>query len=67
MIRTEEAYKHTLKKLKEDIQIIEDQRTHFEKLGLTVEQATKALQPSVAFHEQPKEEITFYERTHNQK
>ena len=60
MIWTEGAYQHALKRLNEDIQIIEDQRTHFEKLGLTVKQVTKVLQPSVAFHDQLKEEISFY-------
>ncbi|MFC6038971.1 hypothetical protein ACFPYN_05825 [Paenisporosarcina macmurdoensis] len=67
MIKTEEAYQYALKRMNEDVQIIKDQRTHFEKLGLTEEQVTKALQPSFAFHNQLKEEIASYEKTLNQK
>lgn len=62
MIKTETAYKKTLKKLQEDQCFIEKQKKSLEKKGLTAEQVTKALQPTISFHEQLIEEVTYYER-----
>lgn len=62
MIKTETAYKKALKKLQEDQHFIESQKKSFKENGLTPEQVTKALQPTISFHEQLKEEVTYYER-----
>ena len=62
MIKTEGAYKKAIQRLDEDIEIIKEQTAHYEALGLSNEQVDKALQPTIAFHEQLKEEIAYYER-----
>lgn len=62
MIKTEPAYKKALDKLKEDKVFIDTQRKTLEEMGLTQEQVEKALQPSISFHEQLKEEVAYYER-----
>lgn len=61
MIKTESAYKKALEKLEEDRQFIAKQRKSLEELGLTEEQIEKAMQPSISFHEQLKEEVAYYE------
>lgn len=50
-----------MEKLEEDRQFIAKQRKSLEELGLTEEQIEKALQPSISFHEQLKEEVAYYE------
>lgn len=62
MIRTEREYQAMVKRLDEDINYIEQQRKHFEEMGLGEEQITRALQPALSFHEQLKEEVEYYER-----
>ncbi|BAQ10001.1 hypothetical protein OXB_1530 [Bacillus sp. OxB-1] len=62
MIKTETAYKKALEKLQEDKLFIQDQKKVLEEMGLTKEQVEKALQPSITFHEQLKEEVIYYER-----
>ncbi|WP_186669035.1 helix-turn-helix domain-containing protein [Sporosarcina sp. BP05] len=62
MIKTETAYKKSLEKLQEDKLFIRDQKKALEDMGLTGEQVEKALQPSITFHEQLKEEVVYYER-----
>lgn len=62
MIRTEREYQAMVKRLDEDINYIEQQRKHFEEMGLGAEQITRALQPALSFHEQLKEEVEYYER-----
>ena len=62
MIKTETAYKKALEKLKEDKRFIQSQKKELEEMGLTKEQIEKVLQPSITFHEQLKEEVTYYER-----
>ncbi|MEK4406523.1 helix-turn-helix transcriptional regulator [Sporosarcina sp. FSL K6-6792] len=62
MIKTETAYKKSLEKLQEDKLFIRDQKKVLEDMGLTGEQVEKALQPSITFHEQLKEEVVYYER-----
>ena len=62
MIKTETAYKKSLEKLQEDKLFIRDQKKALEDMGLTEEQVVKALQPSITFHEQLKEEVVYYER-----
>lgn len=62
MIKTESAYKKALEKLEEDKVFIAKQKKELEKMGLTNEQIERALQPSITFHEQLKEEVVYYER-----
>lgn len=62
VIKTEAAYSKALDKLKEDKLFIESQKKALEDMGLTQEQIEKALQPSISFHEQLKEEVVYYER-----
>ncbi|ADC49349.1 hypothetical protein BpOF4_06445 [Alkalihalophilus pseudofirmus OF4] len=62
MIKTEPAYRKALEKLKEDKVFIEKQKKTLQEMGLTKEQVEKALQPSISFHEQLKEEVAYYER-----
>lgn len=62
MIKTEQAYKQAIEQLQKDRLFIESQRKLFEEMGLSPGQITKALEPSVSFHEQLKEEVEYYER-----
>ena len=62
MIKTEVAYKKALEKLQEDKIFIQNQKKVLEEIGLTNDQVEKALQPSITFHEQLKEEVIYYER-----
>lgn len=62
VIKTESAYKKALEKLEEDKVFIAKQKRELEKMGLTNEQIERALQPSITFHEQLKEEVVYYER-----
>lgn len=61
MIKTEAAYKKSLAKLQEDKQFIRKQKKALEDMGLTDEQVERSLQPSITFHEQLKEEVSYYE------
>ena len=62
MIKTETAYKQAIEQLKKDRLYIEDQKKLFSEMGLTSEQITKAIEPTISFHEQLKEEVEYYER-----
>lgn len=62
MIKTESAYKKALEKLRADKAFIQEQKKELERMELTKEQVEKALQPSITFHEQLKEEVVYYER-----
>lgn len=61
MIKTETAYKKALNRLQEDQSFIQKQKKTLVDKGLTAEQVTKALQPTISFHEQLKQEVTSYE------
>ena len=62
MIKTEKEYQELVLKLENDLQFIELQREHFKNMDLTDEQVKKALEPSICFHEQLKEEVEYYEK-----
>ena len=62
MIKTDLDYKKAIEKLKEDLIFIETQRESLRNLGLTEEQIDRAIEPSISFHEQLKEEVEYYER-----
>lgn len=61
MIRTESEYQRALKQLGQDRHFIEQQRRHLQKAGLVGEELERALQPTLSFHEQLKEEVEAYE------
>lgn len=62
MIKTENAYRDAVKRLKQDQEFIKKQREMFENMGLSLEHIELALQPSISFHEQLKEEVEYYEK-----
>jgi DNA-binding XRE family transcriptional regulator len=62
MIKTDTAYKIAVEKLKEDLCFIGDQKESLKELGLSEDQISKAIEPSISFHEQLKEEVEYYER-----
>ncbi|MDR3587319.1 MAG: helix-turn-helix transcriptional regulator [Desulfosporosinus sp.] len=62
MIKTEKEYQELVLRLENDLQFIELQREHFIKMELTDEQVKKALEPSICFHEQLREEVEHYEK-----
>ncbi|MFD1067745.1 helix-turn-helix domain-containing protein [Oceanobacillus locisalsi] len=61
MIKTENAYKEAVLKLKQDEKFIASEKEKFKKMGLENEHIELALQPYVSFHEQLKEEVDYYE------
>lgn len=62
MIKTEKEYQVNLKRLENDQKFLNIQRKHFEEMGLTKDQIEKALEPSICFHEQLREEVEHYEQ-----
>ncbi|WP_047983550.1 helix-turn-helix domain-containing protein [Ornithinibacillus californiensis] len=62
MIKTESAYREAINKLKQDQEFIKQQRETFKKMGLDSDHIELALQPSISFHEQLKEEVEYYEK-----
>lgn len=62
MIKTEQAYKQAVEKLKQDKEFIKEQTEKFEEMGLEPEHIELAIQPYISFHEQLKEEVDYYER-----
>lgn len=61
MIKTDIDYQKSVEKLKEDLAFIEGQKKKLAELGLTEEQIDRAIEPSISFHEQLKEEVEYYE------
>jgi len=62
MIKTENAYKEAVLKLKQDKDFIEAEKKKFKEMGLEEDHIELAIQPYVSFHEQLKEEVDYYER-----
>ena len=62
MIKNESAYQKAVDKLKHDQEYIFSEKRRFEEIGLNAEQIEMAIQPLIAFHEQLKAEIEYYER-----
>lgn len=62
MIRTESEYQECLKRLQNDQDIIDKQRASLVALKMTAPQVERAMEPLLSFHEQLKEEVTWYER-----
>jgi DNA-binding XRE family transcriptional regulator len=62
MIRNEQEYRLALRRLAEDDQFAKAQRDAFIEAGLTREEVGRALEPTLAFHAQLREEVEWYER-----
>ena len=62
MLRTENEYKEALRRLAKDRDVIALQRVNLKELGLNVEQTERAMQPSICFYDQLKEEVEAYEK-----
>lgn len=62
MIRTESEYKSAIERLEKDRDFLAAQKSQFQAKGMTQREIDRAMQPSVSFHEQLKEEVDAYER-----
>jgi len=62
MIRNENEYREAVDRLEQDRQVIEQQKERFGEVGLSPEEIERALEPSLCFHEQLKEEVLVYEK-----
>lgn len=62
MIRTENEYKEAVKRLENDRTVIQKQERELLKLNLKPEEIKRAMEPTLSFHEQLKEEVEWYER-----
>lgn len=62
MIRNENEYQEALSRLKQDKEVITQQKKQLEEMGLSSEQLKNVLDPMLSFHEQLKEEVEWYER-----
>ena len=61
MIRTDSDYHRALEQLEQDAATIKAQRNHLESIGITGEQLQRAMEPTISFREQLKEEVETYE------
>src|SRR5437870_2553513 len=62
MIRTESEYQEALNRLAQDREFIEAQRRALEATGLSSDEVNRALDPTMSFHQQLLEEVTWYEK-----
>lgn len=62
MIRTESEYLRAQKDLLRDAAVIDEQRRHFERLGLSGAELQRVMEPMESFHAQLQEEVEVYER-----
>lgn len=62
MIKTESEYQECLKRLEEDLRVVEAQRKRLEEMKLPPDQVDLAMEPVLSFHAQLKEEVEWYER-----
>ncbi len=62
MIKTEDEYQECLRRLNQDLSVIEAQRKQLKEMNLSPEEIERALEPACSFHEQLKEEVEWYER-----
>lgn len=67
MIRTDKEYKELKQRMSKSAELLEQQRKHFESMGLSKEQVKRALMPTVSFQKQQLEELQFYERLKEKK
>ena len=62
MIKTEAEYQECLRRLNQDLEVIEAQRKQLIEMNLSSEEVERALEPVLSFHEQLKDEAEWYER-----
>lgn len=62
MIRTEREYQEMVKRLEQECDYIKLQKEKLQELGLTEEEVSRAMEPTLSFHEQLKEEVEYYEK-----
>ena len=62
MIKTEIEYKAMVQRLKSDLDYMRQQEKILQDMGLSEEEVCRAMEPSMSFHEQLKEEVEYYER-----
>ncbi len=62
MIRTEKAYKESIKRLKENQKVIDAQKAELQKLNLSAQDQRLAMAPILNFNQQIHDEIRQYEK-----
>ena len=62
MIRNEKEYKEAVRRLKQDIKVIQKQKKSLEGVNLSPEEINRALEPMLSFHQQLVEEVEWYEK-----
>ena len=62
MIRTEREYQYIVQRLEQECEYIKLQREKLQELGLTEEDVSRAMEPTLSFHEQLKDEVEYYEK-----
>jgi DNA-directed RNA polymerase specialized sigma subunit len=62
MIRNDQEYQATLKRVEQDRQVAAQQQAALEQAGLAPGEVERAMQPLLSFHAQLAEEVTWYER-----
>lgn len=62
MIKTDKEYRECLRRLEDDLDFLKKQRQLLVKEDLTAEEVERAMEPHLSFHEQLKDEVTWYER-----
>jgi DNA-directed RNA polymerase specialized sigma subunit len=62
MIRTNAEYEDAQRRLDQDRRVMSEQRAKLEELRLTPAEVERALEPSLSFHEQLREEVEAYEK-----
>jgi len=62
MIRTEREYQYMVQRLEQECEYIKLQREKLQELGLTEEDVSRAMEPTLSFHEQLKDEVEYYEK-----
>lgn len=61
MIKTENEYQECLKRLEQDGEFMAKQKEALVQAGLSKEAAERALEPTISFHQQLVEEVSWYE------
>jgi hypothetical protein len=57
MIRTDREYEDAKKRLEDDLEVMEKQRSRMKELGLSEGDIDNAMEPAFSFHQQLKEEV----------
>ena len=62
MIRNESEYREALARLDQDREVIRAQQQALAEMGLSADEVRRGMGPMLSFHEQLKEEVSWYER-----